>query len=64
MIKNFFYTMPLILMCGTPGSGKTTRAKQIAEYLSEKHKKKICLINEEMLGVQKGVAFACTCAEM
>jgi len=26
--------MPLILMCGNPGSGKTTRANQIAKYLT------------------------------
>lgn len=38
--------MPLILMCGNPGSGKTTRAREIAQYLSEKHKQNVVIVNE------------------
>lgn len=27
--------MPLIVMCGPPSSGKTTKAKQIIEYIKK-----------------------------
>ena len=37
--------MPLIVMCGVPGSGKTTRANEIAKYLREKHEKKVVVVN-------------------
>ena len=53
--------MPLVIMCGVPGSGKTTRAKQIADYLSKNHKQKVVLINEESLGLDKNVAFSSKC---
>lgn len=33
-------------MCGTPGSGKTTRAKEIASYIEQNHKRKVLIINE------------------
>ena len=38
-------------MCGPPASGKTKRANEIATYLSINHKQKVCLINEESLGL-------------
>lgn len=38
--------MPLILMCGNPGSGKTTRAREIAQYLSKNHKQNVVVVNE------------------
>lgn len=37
--------MPLILMCGIPGSGKTTRANEISKYLSEKYKQNVVIVN-------------------
>ena len=33
--------MPLLIICGCPGSGKTTRAKELAQYISEIHKKPV-----------------------
>jgi protein KTI12 len=44
--------MPLIIMCGIPCSGKTTRAKEIKTYFEEK-KKDVVLLNEENLGFNK-----------
>ena len=38
--------MPLLVICGPPGSGKTTRAKQIEEFALSKNIKTI-LLNEE-----------------
>lgn len=37
--------MPLVVMCGVPGSGKTTRAQALAEYLKEKHQQKVVVVN-------------------
>lgn len=53
--------MPLVIMCGVPGSGKTTRARQLAEYLRDKHHKEVVVINEESLKMDKNVAFASNC---
>jgi protein KTI12 len=46
--------MPLIVMVGIPCSGKSTRAKEIARYLSEEKKINVEIINEEVLGLNKG----------
>ncbi|EAR81882.1 chromatin associated protein KTI12 (macronuclear) [Tetrahymena thermophila SB210] len=45
--------MPLIVFCGIPGSGKTTRALQIKEYLEQKHKCQVVHLNEEILQMEK-----------
>jgi len=44
--------MPLIVMCGIPSSGKTSRAIQIKQFFMEKSKV-VDLINEESLGFSK-----------
>ncbi len=38
--------MPLVVMVGIPGSGKTTRARNLEQYLVETHKAKVVLVNE------------------
>jgi tRNA uridine 5-carbamoylmethylation protein Kti12 len=45
--------MPLIVMCGIPGSGKSSRSYEIAEYLKSKYKQKVIIVNEESLKVDK-----------
>ena len=45
--------MPLLLMCGIPGSGKSKRASEIKQYLENTHKKKVVIINEESLQLVK-----------
>ncbi|EGR33360.1 KTI12 chromatin associated, putative [Ichthyophthirius multifiliis] len=49
--------MPLILICGIPGSGKTTRAKKIKEFLEVEHNCKVIHINEENLELNKQEAY-------
>ena len=45
--------MPLILMVGIPCSGKSTRAKQLEQYLREEKKIETQIINEELLSLSK-----------
>lgn len=52
--------MPLIVVCGIPGSGKTKRANEVAEYLREKHGKHVVVVNEENLGINKQLAYSST----
>ena len=49
--------MPLILICGYPSSGKTTRAYQIKKFIEENHKKEVLIINEEFLKLDKKEAY-------
>ena len=51
--------MPLIVVCGVPGSGKTRRSQQIADHLTNKHKCKVVIVNEENLGINKKIAYSC-----
>lgn len=44
--------MPLIIICGFPSSGKTTRAKEIKLFL-EKNNYNVFLINEESLNINR-----------
>jgi protein KTI12 len=44
--------MPLIVMVGIPCSGKSTRAKQIEQFLKEKGME-VQIVNEEGLGLNK-----------
>ncbi|XP_028161024.1 protein KTI12 homolog [Ostrinia furnacalis] len=49
--------MPLIIICGTPVSGKTTRAKELSAFFKNKHSKEVEIISEdeaiEKLGYDK-----------
>ena len=45
-------------MCGVPSSGKSTRARQIADFITQvgeeqKDGREVVLVNEEMLGLAK-----------
>mmetsp|Transcript_35831 Transcript_35831/g.40738 ORF Transcript_35831/g.40738 Transcript_35831/m.40738 type:complete len:276 (-) Transcript_35831:1155-1982(-) len=50
--------MPLILFCGYPGAGKTTRALTLAAYLENQHNKRVVVINEENLSIEKNDGYA------
>ncbi|OWR43413.1 KTI12 protein [Danaus plexippus plexippus] len=39
--------MPLIIICGTPVSGKTSRARQLKEFFENKHKKQVEIVSED-----------------
>ncbi|KAL0859122.1 hypothetical protein ABMA27_010958 [Loxostege sticticalis] len=49
--------MPLIIICGTPVSGKTTRAKELSQFFKNQHGKEVEIISEdeaiEKLGYDK-----------
>lgn len=49
--------MPLIVLCGIPGSGKTTKANELKKYFEEKHNKIVEIINEESLNLDKNVYY-------
>lgn len=46
--------MPLVIICGTPVSGKTTRAYEIKNYFEEKHNKKVHIISEDECIIKLG----------
>ncbi len=48
--------MPLIVICGVPSSGKTTRAKEIEQWLKNEGHNTL-LVNEESLLIDKQVAY-------
>jgi protein KTI12 len=49
--------MPLIVMCGIPGSGKTSKSLALKEYFETKHKITVHIINEESMSLQKNEAY-------
>ncbi|XP_004933264.1 protein KTI12 homolog [Bombyx mori] len=53
--------MPLIIICGTPVSGKTTRAKELKQFFEEKHGKTVEIVSEDeaiaKLGYEKNSMF-------
>lgn len=53
LISLIFFYMPLVVVCGIPGSGKTRRATELANYLTQTHKCHVVLVNEENLEIDK-----------
>lgn len=49
--------MPLLLICGPPASGKTTRANKLKEYFQNLIKKEVIIVNEEFLQLTKQEAY-------
>ncbi|XP_029992576.1 protein KTI12 homolog [Sphaeramia orbicularis] len=50
--------MPLIVMCGYPCSGKTRRAEELKVYLEENTERKVHVVGDEALGVEKNTVYA------
>ena len=50
--------MPLVLMCGVPSSGKTTRCLQLKQFLSEKMGKMVHVVGDVALEIQKNKVYA------
>lgn len=46
--------MPLIIICGTPVSGKTTRAQELKDFFVNKHGKKVEIISEDEAIIKLG----------
>ncbi|CAH0599778.1 unnamed protein product [Chrysodeixis includens] len=53
--------MPLIIICGTPVSGKTSRAKELKEFFVNKHNKSVEIVSEDeaitKLGYEKNSTY-------
>lgn len=45
--------MPLLVICGIPGSGKTTRALALKNFIEETHGREAVIVNEENLNLEK-----------
>ena len=45
--------MPLILICGYPYSGKSTRATELKSFFETEFKHDVIIINEENLEIDK-----------
>jgi protein KTI12 len=54
--------MPLIVICGGPCSGKTTRAMQLKQYYESKNQV-VTLINEEQFNINKSSIYASSTSE-
>ena len=52
----FVFSMPLLLMCGYPSSGKTTHAHAIARQLTERGCR-VSIVNDESLGLIRAEAY-------
>jgi protein KTI12 len=46
--------MPLIIICGTPVSGKTSRARELKEFFEKTHKKHVEIVSEDEAIVKLG----------
>jgi protein KTI12 len=49
--------MPLVIICGPPCTGKTTRAHKLYDYLKNELKKQVHLVNEESLQITKNEGY-------
>lgn len=53
--------MPLIIICGTPVSGKTYRAKELKDFFTNEHGKSVEIISEDeaikKLGYEKNTTY-------
>ena len=50
--------MPLVVMCGFPCSGKTRRAEEMKVYFEEEVKRKVHVVGDGALGVDKNSVYA------
>eukprot|EP00123_Amoebidium_parasiticum_P007416 comp18113_c1_seq1/m.18777 comp18113_c1_seq1/g.18777 ORF comp18113_c1_seq1/g.18777 comp18113_c1_seq1/m.18777 type:complete len:275 (-) comp18113_c1_seq1:164-988(-) len=55
--------MPLVVMCGHPSSGKSTRARELSEHLSKEHGKTVHIVNEDTLSLEKNQVYKSSHAE-
>ncbi|KAF7660975.1 hypothetical protein LDENG_00270800 [Lucifuga dentata] len=50
--------MPLIVMCGYPCSGKTRRTEQLKVYFEKNTERKVHVVGDEAMGVEKNSVYA------
>lgn len=56
--------MPLIVICGYPCSGKTRRAVQLKAYFEEKCDKKVFIVGDGALDVDRNTVYAGKLSEL
>ncbi|XP_060733710.1 protein KTI12 homolog isoform X1 [Tachysurus vachellii] len=50
--------MPLIIICGFPCSGKSRRAQELKDYFIKTTDKQVCIIGDEIHGIDKNSVYA------
>ena len=50
--------MPFVLICGFPCSKKTTRAKEIKEFLEQKHSQNVEIVSDQSMDVQRNTVYS------
>ncbi|XP_072021267.1 protein KTI12 homolog isoform X2 [Amphiura filiformis] len=50
--------MPLVILCGFPCSGKTTRTDQLSKHVEENHKRTVNIISDHTLRVDRNAVYA------
>lgn len=50
--------MPLIVICGFPCSGKTRRAEELKTYFEHNAERKVHIVRDEALDVQKNSVYS------
>lgn len=53
---SIFVNMPLIIICGCPASGKTTRANELREFFEVQKKKVVHLVSENEITRSSGMS--------
>ncbi|XP_064596493.1 protein KTI12 homolog [Liolophura sinensis] len=52
--------MPLVIMCGYPSSGKTTRCEELANFFREEMKKNVEIVSDQNIGLNKNDVYSDT----
>ena len=50
--------MPLLIICGIPGAGKSTRAEALKHFIEDTHQREVVIVNEEILKLDKNVSYS------
>ena len=56
--KILYISMPLVIMCGYPCSGKSKRAKELKNYLENSRGKTVHLASDESLNLERNTVYA------
>ena len=56
-VYKLYATMPLIVICGLPCSGKTTRANELKSYFQEKGST-VYMINDDLFGAKRNETYS------
>lgn len=52
--------MPLVIMCGFPSSGKTTRCEELAKFFREEMQKDVEIVSDRDIGLSKNDIYSGT----